>query len=291
MEEMQSRIKMSDGFGVFCRRWRPEQTARSTVICLHGIEVHSGAFGFVGPELARDGSDVYAFDRRGFGNSNESDLPRGDTRSFKRHLADLDEVVQGARKDNPGTKLFLFGHSIGCAYALWYAANYPDSIDGMVLAAAPIDVGFKVPAKDAVKFPFLKLFSPHSMYNLLDRWPEEFKRSEEFKLITADDLCTGKFGVGWLLSLQTGLANKMLQNSSKLTKPALVLQGDSDIIALPSGVKKLNERMTINDKSFREFKGADHWFYHAIIPRPSARYELAKKKEVSSAIAEWLSAH
>ncbi len=276
---------------MFYRRWRPEGTARRILICLHGIEVHSGAFGFMGPELAKNGSDVYAFDRRGFGNSKEGDLLRGDTHGFKRHLADLDEVVQTIRKENPGTKLFLFGHSIGCGYTLWYAANHPGSIDGVVLAAAPIDVGFKVPAKDAIKFPFLKIFSPHSMYNLLDRWPEAFKKSEEFRLISGDELCTTKFGVGWLLSLQTSLANKMLQNSAGLTKPALVLQGDIDIIALPSGARKLIERMTTKDKSLREFKGADHWFYHSIIPKPSAKYDMARKMEVSSVIIDWLSGH
>jgi len=61
------------------------------------------------------------------------------------------------------------------------------------------------------------------MFDLLDRWPQAFKESEEYRLITQDELCTKKFGVGWLVNVQTKLANKMLNNASKIDEPILVL--------------------------------------------------------------------
>ena len=105
--EVQERLKMTDGFDLFCRKWPAAGPAERAVIFLHGIEVHSGAFGFMGPELANDGSEVYGFDRRGFGNSKEPDLPRGDTHGFDRHLEDLNEVVEFVRKNQLGKKLFI----------------------------------------------------------------------------------------------------------------------------------------------------------------------------------------
>ncbi|MGA2681549.1 MAG: alpha/beta hydrolase [Candidatus Bathyarchaeia archaeon] len=69
-------FKMSDGFNIFVRKWPSSEPYERAVIFLHGIEVHSGAFGFMGPELANMGSGVYGFDRRGMGNSKEPDLPR-----------------------------------------------------------------------------------------------------------------------------------------------------------------------------------------------------------------------
>lgn len=153
-------LKMTDGFNLFCRHWSSTKEAERTVIFLHGIEVHSGAFRFMGPELANANCEVYAFDRRGFGNSKEPNLPRGDTHDFERHLEDLNEVVEDVRKNHPGKPLFIFGHSIGCAYALWYAAHYPEQIKGIVLAAPPVEAGFKLPAQDTVKLVFAPVF-PH----------------------------------------------------------------------------------------------------------------------------------
>jgi acylglycerol lipase len=69
LEQNTGYFKMSDGFNIFYRKW-PSSSGQidRVVLFLHGIEVHSGAFGFMGPELASEGSEVYGFDRRGFGN-------------------------------------------------------------------------------------------------------------------------------------------------------------------------------------------------------------------------------
>ncbi len=291
IKEETSRFRMSDGFGLFVRQWVPDQAPGKVVVCIHGIEAHSGAFRLLGTELARDGAGVHAFDRRGFGESKEPDLPRGDTHSFGRHLADMDEVIRLVQPQPKARKVFLVAHSVGCAYALWYVANHRDSVEGMILAAPPAEVGFKVPGKDAIKFPFLKLLSPHSMYDLLGIWPKAFKDSEEYKLITQDPLCTPVFGVGWLLSLQTKLANKILANSSKIAIPTLVIQGGQDIIALPVGAKKVMENLAARDKTMRNFDGADHWFYHTIIPKASNRYTDQQRSEVTSVVVDWLRKH
>jgi len=55
----------------------------------------------MGQELAADGAEVYALDLRGFENSKEEGLSRGDTRNFKRHLKDVNEVVDFVRKSHP----------------------------------------------------------------------------------------------------------------------------------------------------------------------------------------------
>ncbi len=113
-----------DGFKIFYRKWDAVNTTERVVLCLHGIESHSGEFNFIGNELAQIGTQVYAFDRRGFGNSVEEKLLRGDTSNFNRHLEDINDIVKIVRTNHPGKKLFLLGHSIGCAYALWFSAHY-----------------------------------------------------------------------------------------------------------------------------------------------------------------------
>ncbi len=281
-------LKMSDGFSLFFRKWSTHGQVDRVVIFLHGIEVHSGAFGFMGPELASGNSEVYGFDRRGFGNSKEPDLPRGDTKSFDRHLEDLNEVVEAVRKNHPGKKLFIFSHSVGCAYALWYAAHYPQQVDGLILASDSLEAGFKVPTQDTIKLVFSSIIEHHSMYDLIDKWPQAFREGEEYKLISEDELCTKVFGLGFLFELQTKLANKMLHYASKIEKPVLLIHGDADIIALPEGSNKIMEKLASDDKKLQMFPGADHWLYQSIIPKMSSKYSLEQKKQVSNTVNNWL---
>ena len=179
----------------------------------------------MGPELASGKSEVYAFDRRGFGKSKESDLPRGDVHNFERHLEDINEVVDALHKDHPGKKLLIFGHSVETAYALWYAANFPQQLDGLILANSPVEAGFKLPIRDTVKIVFSPAIQHHSMYDLVDKWPQAFRESEEYKLISEDEFCTKVFGLDFLFEVQTKLANKMLHNASKIEKPVFLMHG------------------------------------------------------------------
>lgn len=101
VREIQEYLKMTDGFSIFCRRWTAVGEIKKSIICIHGIGGHSGFFRVVGQDLAGDGFEVYALDLRGFGNSKEEALPRGDTSDFNRHLQDVDEVVGFVRKKTP----------------------------------------------------------------------------------------------------------------------------------------------------------------------------------------------
>ena len=71
--------------------------------------------------------------------------------------------------------------------------------------------------------------------------------------------------------------------------PVLLLQGDSDVIALPNGSRKLMNKLASTDRSLRIFPGADHWLYQSIIPTVSFKYRLDPKLGVAGEVKEWLS--
>ncbi len=289
--QVQERLRMSDDFDLFCRRWPSTSAAERVVLFMHGIEVHSGAFQFMGPELANFSTEVYAFDRRGFGNSKEPDLPRGDTHGFDRHLQDIDEVVSVIHNRNPGKKLYVFGHSIGCAYTLWYAAYYPDQLDGLILASPPLETGFKLSTSDTLQLAAAPAIQHHKMFDLIDKWPEAFRRSEEYALITEDPLCTREFGLGYLFNVQTKLVDKMPETAAKINKPVQIMHGESDVIALPSSSTLILEKFASTDKNLHVFGDADHWFYQSIIPKMSAKYSVEQKRTVSEVVKNWLRVH
>jgi alpha-beta hydrolase superfamily lysophospholipase len=164
----------------------------------------------------------------------------------------------------------------------------PKRLDGLILAASPLEAGFKIPASDTLKVALAPQIQHHSMYDLIDHWPDAFKEREEYKLITQDELCTKEFGLGYLFNVQTKLANKMSSHAEKIEKPVLLLHGDSDIVALPNSSKIIFDKLASKDKTLNMFSGADHWFYQSLIPIMSSKYTLDQKRTVSSEVKNWL---
>jgi len=141
-----------------------------------------------------------------------------------------------------------------------------------------------------LKLALSPAYHHHSMYNLIDEWPKAFKESEEYKLITEDELCTKQFGMGFLFDVQTKLANKMLHQASKIEQPVLIIHGQQDIIALPESSNLILDKLPTANKSLRMFEGegSNHWFYQSIIPKMGSTYSLEKKRTVSSYVSDWL---
>jgi alpha-beta hydrolase superfamily lysophospholipase len=290
VEEVQDHFKMSDGFNLFYRHWKAVGKAKKSIVCVHGLGCHSEFFKPIGQNLAANGVEVYSLDLRGFGNSKEEGLPRGDTRDFKRHMQDLDEAVGFVRKTYQGQKVYMFGHSLGGCYTLWYAANHPDSLDGVILAAPAIESGLRPPRRFLIELPFMFLFAPKKTIDMCEAWPQSLKESEEGKMWRQDPSSTTRFSCRWLVGTKT-LRDKVLQNASQIRKPTLIIQGEADDLDFPSGAKRLFESLAAEKKSLRTFPDGDHWFYQAIFPKVTAKHDPEKREQVFSTVNDWLKTH
>ena len=100
-------------------------------------------------------------------------------------------------------------------------------------------------------------------------------------------LCTTKVSWRWLAGTKT-LRDKALQNASQIKKPTLILQGEADDLDFLSGAKRLFENLATEDKTLRTFPDADHWFYHAIFLKVTAKHNPEKREQVFSTIKDWL---
>jgi len=292
VSEIQEHFRMTDGFNLFYRCWGASGEIKRVVVGIHGGGDHSGYFRVIGPQLGSDGNQFYAFDLRGFGNSQENGLPRGDTRNFKRHLQDLDDTLGYIRRNHPGKKIYILGHSMGGCYALWYAANYPDSLDGLVLAAPAIIVRMLSTRKALIVLSLTNLFVPRRMFDPFGSSYVEGRDTEVITTMLQDPLGTSKLSFGYLANIRKTLMDGALKNASHIEKPTLILQGDADISALPDGARRLCESLRTKDKSIQTFPDADHHFYDIFSPvPPRPKYDSAKKEHLFSVIMNWLKAH
>ncbi|TFG98174.1 alpha/beta fold hydrolase [Candidatus Thorarchaeota archaeon] len=290
--EIQEHYRMTDGFNLFYRCWGASGEIKRVVVCIHGGGDHSGYFRVIGPQLSSDGNQVYAIDLRGFGNSQEDGLPRGDTRNFKRHLQDLDDTLGQIRRSHPGKKIYLLGHSMGGCYVLWYAANYRDSLDGLMLAAPAIIVRMLSTRKALIVLSLANLFAPRKMYDPFGSSYVEGRDPEVITTMLQDPLGTSKLSFSYLAKIRKTLMDRALKNASHIEKPTLVLQGEADISALPEGARRLYERLRTKDKSIQTFPDADHHFYDIFSSAPlRPKYDSAIIEHLFSVIMNWLNTH
>jgi len=292
VKESEEFLKMSDGFNLFARRWSPNVKAEKALVCIHGLGGHSACFVGIGRSLAAFGIEVWGLDLRGFGNSKEPDLPRGDTRDFKRHLQDLNEAVNLIRGSSQSQKLFVLGHSLGGLYVLWYAAKFPDSLDGLIIAAPAIEVKQKMTQQDREKFPFLVANAPETMIESTNASKlkalenSSLKNQPLLKLFTVTFSARYFAGVGMVL-----MRDKVFLNAAEVKKPTLILQGDADEEALPTGAKRLLESLTAQDKKLELIPGARHALHGAILSYFHGEDDPEKKDLVFSTVKDWLKAH
>jgi pimeloyl-ACP methyl ester carboxylesterase len=151
-------------------------------------------------------------------------------------------------------------------YALWIGANYSESSDGLILAAPAVEVKPRISEETRDKFRTLFASAPETMVGTRTVAPP-------------DPLRTTQFSVRYCVGLSSTLMGEnIFRNAANLKKPTLIVQGEADEEAAPSGANKLFEAITAKDKTLRLLPGVDHFLW-------------GSKEQVCSAIMDWLRMH
>lgn len=88
------------------------------VLChVHGFAEHSGCYDEFFSSLRQHGIRIISFDMRGHGVTREINE---NSYLLEAPYADIDDVLDYARKEAPMTPLFLVGHSMGGRFVLSY---------------------------------------------------------------------------------------------------------------------------------------------------------------------------
>ncbi len=147
-------LKMSDSVSVAVHRWIPDGDPAALIQISHGMTEHALRYDYFGAALAAQGFTVYAHDHRGHGDTAKN---RGlenlgylaDRDGFERVTQDLREVMGQLKKDFPGKKTILFGHSFGSFIAQNYIEQFGAEIDGCILSGS---AGPRLPLVNTARF-------------------------------------------------------------------------------------------------------------------------------------------
>ncbi|MBC6440433.1 MAG: lysophospholipase [Rhodospirillales bacterium] len=115
--------------------WPSTAQERAVIIALHGFNDYRNAFALPAAVWSEQGITTYAFDQRGFGESDMSGLWAGtDTMA-----ADARTAVDLVTQRHPGVPIFLLGDSMGGAVAAVSGLTQPPpGLTGIVLVAPAV---------------------------------------------------------------------------------------------------------------------------------------------------------
>lgn len=275
MKHTEGRFKGRNNVEIYWQRWQPEGV-KAVVVLVHGLGEHSGRYRHVAEVLTDSGCAVYALDHRGHG---QSGAARAFVDRFRHAVADVDYLVEIARRELPRKPVFLLGHSMGGALSLSYALQHADKLHALMLSGAAVALDGAPPLLKpiakllSVLAPKLGLFAVDP--SLVSRDPQVVAHYAADPLNAHTKVPARTLGeiVRFVEFLPAAL--------HRLRLPLLALHGEDDRLAGLSGSRMVIERASSNDKTLKTYPGLYHEIFNEM---PSDR------AMVFADLTEWIKA-
>ncbi len=245
-------------------RWRyrhysaPEPRAR--VVCLHGIQSHSGWYTHSCRRLAQAGYDVDFLDRRGSG-LNEQD--RGDAPGFRRLLDDIAEFLRplrgGADAKPQAAPLVFLAVSWGGKLAAALQRRHPGLVDGLALLCPGFCPRVAPSRKERLKILWARLTAPRRLFPVPLNDPELFTATPRWQQFVRDDPLALRQATARLLIESARLSGYLRFWAARAVRvPVLLLLAERDRIIDNARTRAFVGRFPAADKEVIEYPGAHH---------------------------------
>lgn len=111
----------------------PVENPKGCVQMIHGALEHKERYYPFIQYLNQNGYAAIISDNRGHGASVSEKYPLGYMNGVKEVISDQRMITDYIKRQLPGTKLFLFGHSLGSCFARCYLQEYDAQFAGLIL--------------------------------------------------------------------------------------------------------------------------------------------------------------
>lgn len=274
MKHSEARFKGQKDVEIFWQSWVPAKPPRAVVVIVHGLGEHSGRYAHVAQALVDADCAVYAMDHRGHGKSGG---PRTFIDSFANTVADIDTVVEIARKANPRKPTFLLGHSMGGALSLSYAIKNPGKLKALILSGPAVALDGAPPMMKPIA-KLLSTFAPKlGMFAVA---PELVSRDAA---VVADYASDPLNAHGKVPARTLGEIVKFVELLPGLLPvlqlPLLIQHGRDDKLAGVAGSELVISRVSSKDKTLKIYDGLYHEIFNEL---PADRARVLKD------LREWI---
>jgi alpha-beta hydrolase superfamily lysophospholipase len=254
MPEALKQYTARDGTRLWSREWIPP-SPKAVVVCVHGIQSHSGWFVNSCEALAERGNAVFSLDRRGSGR-NESE--RGHVGRWQTLTDDIADFFGTVTQPYGSLPRHLVGVSWGGKLAACFAAVRPHTVDSLLFVAPGLVPRVVHTVGEMFRIALAAFLKPRARFRIpIDR-PEMFTHTpERIEFIRTDPLmlreCTARFFIE-----SVRMDRFLRRNAARVEVPALLLLAKDDPIIDNESCLKLFQRFGSSRKKIRVFPAVGH---------------------------------
>lgn len=270
------RWEPSDGYPINVRITEPAVAVKGHIVALHGIQSHSGWYGWSSAKLAEAGYCVHFMDRRGSGLNWQA---RGDAPGWRRLVDDVIEYVRELNARDPEAK-FLMAGSWGGKVATVAARELGEELSGLILWCPGFFARVRPSFGERLRIALAKLARPRKLFPIPLSDPALFTANPEQREFIANDPLTIHYATARLLVASVLLDRQVRQCAPGLNIPVLLLLAERDRIIDSARTRIFVEGWQSNDKRTIEYPNVEH----------TLEFEPKPERFVNDVIS-WLDAH
>lgn len=263
------------GSGIRYRHWPARGGTRAAVLLLHGLGEHSGRYEAVAAEFNNRGFAVFAPDHLGHG---ESPGRRVFVERFEDYLPAVRELRDLIGETHPDLPCFVLGHSMGGLLTARLLLEDQSRYRGAVLSGPAFAAGEPPSALLLFIGRLIARLAPGIGLIALD--PSGVSRDPEVvAAYNADPLVNhGKVSAGLAVAIFDTM-DRVNAEAAAITLPILVMHGEADTMAAPSGSAAFIDAVGSSDKTLTLLPG----LFHEIFNEPEGASVIA-------GCADWIEA-
>ncbi|MEH6519509.1 MAG: lysophospholipase [Halioglobus sp.] len=273
MQHREGQFGGAKGASIYFQYWQPESLPRAVIVLVHGAGEHSARYQHFAEFFTGQGFAVAAMDHPGHGRSEGTG---GYIDSFSEYTETLHIFQQQVSAEFSGMPKVLLGHSMGGLISVNYLLENQQAFSACVLSGPAI--------KSDLEPGFLQMLIIRLLSSLLPKIGalqlDASGVSRDLAVVAdyqADPLVYhGKLSARLIFELFLTMDTVQAQ-AAAITLPMLLLHGEKDNMASPSGSRFLHEHISSEKNRLEIYPG----LYHEIFNEP-------EKEQVFGDILDWL---
>lgn len=265
------------GVKLYHQSWQsaPAQTAKASLVILHGLGSHGGLFQPLAERLVTQGYSVYALDLRGHG---RSDGQRGHINRWEEYREDVHQFVNWVQSQSGHRPCYVMGNSLGAAIALDHSLIFPGAVDGLILTAPAVSTQGISPIKLQVG-RFLSWVHPRFSLSTGFKQKQPPSRDPAVNDAYETDPLRHSRGTARLSTEFFQVNRHTWEHLAELELPMLILQGAADRIAPLAVAQQFFGKLVGENKRLQVYPEGYHEIWNDI-----------NREQVMDDLVAWLEA-